>query len=447
MALMGVRPCDISRKLLVSHGCVSKILTRFYETGSIKPGSVLTKSSKTSPKPSATTNMDKKNKKVKSNKPKSNPSPKNEQQHYYNEPDTREQPLFFTPEQNSNIIYQKNSTIQSGLSNNNNNVAVSSQLAHQMYSAFQQESLNVTNNFFNFHHTATAQQQNSNENHQNKLLHNYMLATMSAFQQQSAPSSSFTSFLQHMTEFSHTKTNQNQSLVNLSSENGQHNTEMFSSSSSSASSSCSTTNSNLSLETEKLRIQKCVSTPNKNFIKTEAPQFDEELHGYDEENFDCETMSDVNQIDDEIEEDSQNFDQAKNERNLSNFQKKRAAANESSSNSSASSPPFHFSSSMSMVMYQSNSSTPSSTASSLSSISVKKENIYENNLKNENSSLKKRNHLKHSIDCILGLEEDSRLNQQNNVNNKRKFETSFTNEEDGSFLLKKSKNSISPILN
>ncbi|CAG0881194.1 unnamed protein product [Darwinula stevensoni] len=39
MALMGVRPCDISRQLLVSHGCVSKILTRFYETGSIKPGS------------------------------------------------------------------------------------------------------------------------------------------------------------------------------------------------------------------------------------------------------------------------------------------------------------------------------------------------------------------------------------------------------------------------
>lgn len=38
MAATGIRPCVISRHLRVSHGCVSKILNRYQETGSIRPG-------------------------------------------------------------------------------------------------------------------------------------------------------------------------------------------------------------------------------------------------------------------------------------------------------------------------------------------------------------------------------------------------------------------------
>ena len=40
MASRGVRPCEISRRLQITHGCISKLLTKYRKTGSIQPGGV-----------------------------------------------------------------------------------------------------------------------------------------------------------------------------------------------------------------------------------------------------------------------------------------------------------------------------------------------------------------------------------------------------------------------
>lgn len=55
MAHHGIRPCVISRQLRVSHGCVSKILCRYQETGSIRPGAIGGSKPKVSPARSSRT--------------------------------------------------------------------------------------------------------------------------------------------------------------------------------------------------------------------------------------------------------------------------------------------------------------------------------------------------------------------------------------------------------
>uniref|UniRef100_A0A915PUW6 Paired domain-containing protein n=1 Tax=Setaria digitata TaxID=48799 RepID=A0A915PUW6_9BILA len=40
MSASGTKPCQISRELRISHGCVSKILSKYRDTGSIRPGKI-----------------------------------------------------------------------------------------------------------------------------------------------------------------------------------------------------------------------------------------------------------------------------------------------------------------------------------------------------------------------------------------------------------------------
>uniref|UniRef100_A0A4W4DTI4 Paired box 3b n=1 Tax=Electrophorus electricus TaxID=8005 RepID=A0A4W4DTI4_ELEEL len=65
MAHHGIRPCVISRQLRVSHGCVSKILCRYQETGSIRPGAV----GGSKPKQTASPDVEKRVDELKRNNP------------------------------------------------------------------------------------------------------------------------------------------------------------------------------------------------------------------------------------------------------------------------------------------------------------------------------------------------------------------------------------------
>ncbi|XP_068741368.1 paired box protein Pax-3-B-like isoform X2 [Montipora capricornis] len=38
LAIQGLRPCDISRRLRITHGCISKLLSKYRKSGSIQPG-------------------------------------------------------------------------------------------------------------------------------------------------------------------------------------------------------------------------------------------------------------------------------------------------------------------------------------------------------------------------------------------------------------------------
>ena len=46
MAELGIRPCDISRQMKVSHGCISKLLSKYNDTGSFEPGRAKRKTSR-----------------------------------------------------------------------------------------------------------------------------------------------------------------------------------------------------------------------------------------------------------------------------------------------------------------------------------------------------------------------------------------------------------------
>ncbi|CAF0943665.1 unnamed protein product [Brachionus calyciflorus] len=185
MALTGVRPCDISRRLLVSHGCVSKILTRFYETGSIKPGSVASRQSKGKSSNSPTEKNSKKYQK-KTQKPKFNEENTIKQERVNFSPisnqETKEIPHFNPISQ---FQHQQHNHHQHLPTFSNNNFLNSySQIVQQM--ALQKP---VQNHHHHHHHNHNVNEMNMmtesvqfNQNslilNQNKLWHDYVMSAM-----------------------------------------------------------------------------------------------------------------------------------------------------------------------------------------------------------------------------------------------------------------------------
>lgn len=463
MALMGVRPCDISRRLLVSHGCVSKILTRFYETGSIKPGSIVNKQSKSvspkeNPKPEKkkyTTGL-----KALKNKLSKKERAHLEQTEFNNsQPETidsnvprnefdfhqasfqkmeqdslnQNQRLYEEQLNNYKLKLQGIAPPQPNLINNNNgNISAYSQLIQQQY----------YNNFINYqnpnmHPQQQQQDQAQKQAHllmnQNKLLSDYMMALHAA---NPGSVSTFTSILKHMSDLAYLK---NANQIERKMEPSSVSCELSSSSSSSASSSsCSTANSNyyglngsnqfneenskpISSKSSKIPNKQCL-TIDTNSIKAENIDIESEEEELDEN----ETMSDVTKSE---TDDSNNF-----EANKTGYEARKKKKSNDSSNSSSSSPY-----SFSMMMYKSTkTSTPSSSASSISSVSTS----------SNSDKAKAKKTLKHSIDCILGFEKSGEAEANKN---KRKClandEDNFESEEENTITFKKSKNAISsPIM-
>lgn len=367
MALVGVRPCDISRKLLVSHGCVSKILTRFYETGSIRPGSIVSKQAKSQlneSNQSASSNesklkenkLSKKlNKKLhrESLKASKTDAKSDEQQVYnlkfesnYDQSTSRTATIDYTKmfQQTNQTDYSKTNTTH---------------LMQQFSPFLKQQSYNITNNSYYYNPSET--QQLDNNVNQVKVWQDYLMANLQTTQQ----SEQFKSLLKHMSNLAVQRNLMfgHQQEYNES----QQQTSSLSSSSSSTSSSF------------KFELKQNDYNNEDNYDSIES----------DNNNVNNETISD-----DELE---------------TSFNKK-------SETIESSTPEFN-----SLHLFQAKTSSPSSSSTS----SICSSFLLANDMKLESNAFvtEHKVHLKHSIESILGFVTLSSSNREDDEMSKRKFET------------------------